>query len=190
MPDTNPVAAKEFGPSTRAPHHRLRGDKADFDVHASLGERSRLSRLRLPGQGRKDPSRSILISTGGTSIAAPELAGFFAQENAYLLYIGAGIGNNCYGSSPCAPLGQPNQAIYYEGFNAPYAAHYPFYDILEGCNSNDVTAANGVGYFCAGTGYDLVTGWGSVNMLHLAWLFNTWAAGDFGGLPFSSRVQS
>jgi hypothetical protein len=121
-----------------------------------------------------------VVSTGGTSIAAPEMAGFFAQENAYLLYIGAGIGNNCYGSSPCAPLGQPNQAIYYEGFNAPYAAHYPFYDIQDGCNSNDVTAAGGLTYYCAGPGYDLVTGWGSVNMLHLAWLFNTWAAGDFG----------
>ena len=122
-----------------------------------------------------------VVSTGGTSIAAPEIAGFFAQENAYLLYIGAVIGNNCYGTSPCAPLGQPNQAIYYEGFNAPYATHYPFYDIQEGCNSNDVTAGLGLTYYCAGAGYDLVTGWGSVNMLHLAWLFNTWAAGDFGG---------
>lgn len=121
-----------------------------------------------------------LVPTGGTSIAAPEMAGFFAQENAYLLYIGAGIGNNCHGSSPCAPLGQPNPAIYYEGFNAPYAAHYPFYDTQDGCNSNDVTAAGGLTFYCAGAGYDLVTGWGSVNMLHLAWLFNTWAAADFG----------
>jgi Pro-kumamolisin, activation domain/Bacterial Ig-like domain (group 3) len=124
-----------------------------------------------------------LGSVGGTSIGAPEMAGFFAQENAYLLYVGAGVGNHCYdGNSPCAPLGQPNQAIYYEGFNSTYAPHYPFYDITSGCNSNDITVHDKLTYYCAGTGYDLVTGWGSVNMLQLAWLFNTWAAYD-GGAP-------
>jgi hypothetical protein len=107
------------------------------------------------------------------------MAGFFAQENAYLIYVGAGIGNHCYGDSPCAPLGQPNQAIYHEGFDAPYAPHYPFYDITSGCNSNDVTLLNNLTFYCAGPGYDLVTGWGSVNMLQLAWLFNWWAAADF-----------
>ena len=120
-----------------------------------------------------------LSTSGGTSIAAPEMAGFFAQENAYLIYVGAGIGNHCYGDSPCAPLGQPNQAIYHEGFDAPYAPHYPFYDITSGCNSNDVTLLNNLTFYCAGPGYDLVTGWGSVNMLQLAWLFNWWAAADF-----------
>lgn len=124
---------------------------------------------------------------GGTSIAGPEMAGFFAQANAYLLYVGAGIGNLCYGDSPCAPLGQPNPAIYYEGLNPSYAAHYPFYDITSGCNSNDITALNDLTYYCAGTGYDLVTGWGSVNMLQLAWLFNTWAAEDF--VPPSVEFQ-
>jgi hypothetical protein len=122
-----------------------------------------------------------LGGVGGTSIGAPEMAGFFAQENAYLLYVGAGIGNHCYdGNSPCAPLGQPNQAIYHEGFNAPYAPHYPFYDITSGCNSNDITSKFSLQFYCAGAGYDLVTGWGSVNMLQLAWLFNWWAAADFG----------
>jgi hypothetical protein len=124
-----------------------------------------------------------LGSVGGTSIGAPEMAGFFAQENAYLLYVGAGVGNHCYdGNSPCAPLGQPHQPIYYEGFNSTYAPHYPFYDITSGCNSNDITVHDKLTYYCAGTGYDLVTGWGSVNMLQLAWLFNTWAAYD-GGAP-------
>jgi hypothetical protein len=124
-----------------------------------------------------------LNGNGGTSIAAPEMAGFFAQENAYLLYVGAGVGNHCYdGNSPCAPLGQPNQAIYFEGFNPTYAPHFPFYDITSGCNSNDITKLNNLAFYCAGTGYDLVTGWGSVNMLQLAWLFNTWAAYD-GGAP-------
>ncbi len=116
---------------------------------------------------------------GGTSIAGPEMAGFFAQENAYLLYIGAVMGADCNGLTPCAPLGQPNQVIYDEGFNA-FAPHYPFYDITMGCNSNDVTIANELSAYCAATGYDLVTGWGSVNMLQLAWLFNTAIADDFG----------
>jgi len=42
---------------------------------------------------------------GGTSIVSPEIAGFFAQENAYLLALGSICGS---GSSPCAPLGNPN----------------------------------------------------------------------------------
>jgi kumamolisin len=121
-----------------------------------------------------------LLDGGGTSIVAPELAGFFAQENAYLLYIGAGIGPRCHGNSQCAPVGQPHQAIYHEGYNRDDAPHFPFYDIFTGCNSNDATARFNLTFYCANGGYDLVTGWGSVNMLQLAWMFNQWAAGDFG----------
>ena len=103
-----------------------------------------------------------LSGNGGTSIVAPELAGFFAQEDSYLLYEGNICGS---GSSACAPFGNANFPLYETGlFGAP---HNPFYDITSGCNSNDV----GPGY-CAGTGYDLVTGWGSANMLQLAWAFN------------------
>jgi hypothetical protein len=109
-----------------------------------------------------------LSGNGGTSIVAPELAGFFAQENAYLLY----LGNICgAGSSPCAPMGDIHYALYYEGLFKG-APHYPFYDITSGCNNNDVTAFYGIGYYCAGPGYDLVTGWGSANMLQLAWTIN------------------
>ena len=39
-----------------------------------------------------------LYPTGGTSIASPEMAGFYAQANAYLLYVGSIVGNTC-GSS-------------------------------------------------------------------------------------------
>lgn len=116
---------------------------------------------------------------GGTSLVAPELAGFFAQENAYLLTLGSICGAN--GQTPCAPMGNANYPLYKEGTSAPYALHYPFYDILSGCNSNDVTAAGGIAYFCAAAGYDRVTGWGSANMLQLAWAINTDLAGDFGG---------
>jgi hypothetical protein len=121
---------------------------------------------------------------GGTSIVAPEMAGFFAQENAYLLYLGAVIGPNCHGG-PCAPLGQPHYALYADA-HAPftYGHHYPFYDITSGCNSNDVTIAKNLTYYCAAQGYDLTTGFGSFNMLHLAWVFNTYVTGDFGAPTF------
>jgi subtilase family serine protease len=110
-----------------------------------------------------------LHGVGGTSIVAPELAGFFAQENAYLLSIGDKCGSK--GTSACAPLGNANYAIYEEGMKKN-AAHDPFYDITAGCNSNDITLKYGLSYDCAGKGYDMVTGWGSANMLQLAWAIN------------------
>jgi len=124
-----------------------------------------------------------LIGVGGTSIVAPELAGFFAQENAYLL----SLGNICgLGSSPCAPMGNANYYLYDEGIYQT-AAHNPFYDITSGCNSNDITATYGLGYYCAGPGYDEVTGWGSANMLQLAWTINWFSAPAIGspGITFA-----
>jgi hypothetical protein len=123
-----------------------------------------------------------LQGSGGTSIVAPELGGFFANENAYLL----ALGNTCLPgtSSACAPMGGIFlDAIYKEGLNPGFAPHHPFYDITSGCNSNDVTIANGLTPFCAGTGFDEVTGWGSVNMLQLAWAVNWDHESDDGG-PF------
>ncbi len=124
-----------------------------------------------------------LSGNGGTSIVAPELAGFFAQEQAYLVYLTTIIGpNSCYGSgtSPCVPMGNANYFLYYFGLNPHYASHYPYYDITSGCNDNDVTSFYNLGYFCAAPGYDKVTGWGSINALQLAWAINTYIAGDFG----------
>lgn len=109
-----------------------------------------------------------LGGNGGTSIVAPELSGFFAQENAYLLSLGSICGN---GSGPCAPMGNVDYFFYAEGINKG-APHNPFYDITKGCNNNNLTGQYGLGYFCAGAGYDLVTGWGSANMLQLAWAVN------------------
>jgi len=114
---------------------------------------------------------------GGTSISTPQVAGFMAQENAYLLSIGVGCGSG-YGSA-CAPMGQADYPMYYEGYNPGYAPHNPYYDITVGCNNNDVTAYYGLGYYCAGTGYDAVTGWGSFNALQLSWAISTYYAGDF-----------
>jgi hypothetical protein len=111
-----------------------------------------------------------LSGNGGTSIVAPELAGFFAQEDSYLLYEGNICGS---GSSACAPFGNANFPLYETGING--APHNPYYDITSGCNSNNI----GTGY-CAGTGDDLVTGWGSANMLQLAWAFNWHLLADDG----------
>jgi hypothetical protein len=120
-----------------------------------------------------------LSGNGGTSIVAPEMAGFFAQANAYLDYV-ATINGGCYGTSQCAPIGNGNWYLYWFGENSTYAPHYPFYDITSGCNNNDVTSFYSLGYYCAGTGYDMVTGWGSINALQLSWAINTYRAGDFG----------
>jgi kumamolisin len=121
-----------------------------------------------------------LSGIGGTSIVAPELAGFFAQEDAYLIYVGDIVGTTCGSGVACAPMGNVNYYLYKEGLDAPYAAHYPFYDITSGCNSNDVTTLDSLAYYCAGTGYDKVTGWGTANMLQLAWAINQYLAGDGG----------
>ncbi len=121
---------------------------------------------------------SLSGDANGTSVSAPELAGFFAQENAYLLSIGSICGG---GSSACAPIGNPNPFVYDEGIRGS-AGHNPFYDITSGCNSNDITVAGNLSYFCAGTGYDEVTGWGSANMMQLAWALN-WEVIPANGIP-------
>jgi hypothetical protein len=123
-----------------------------------------------------------VYAAGGTSVVAPEMAGFYAQSNAYLLYIGSIVGDTCGSSysAPCAPLGTANWYLYSEGYQ-PTAPHYPFYDITTGCNGNDITQQYGLTPFCAGPGYDMVTGWGSANMLQLAWMMNAYLAGDGSG---------
>jgi len=130
-----------------------------------------------------------LGGVGGTSVASPMMAGFFAQANAYLIHLDDVTGNDC-GSThvPCGSVGWANPYLYYFGKNPNYAPHYPFYDITSGCNSNDITAGNNtLTFYCAGSGYDSVTGWGSANMLQLAWAINTYFAGSFAapGVNFS-----
>jgi kumamolisin len=120
-----------------------------------------------------------LGGVGGTSISSPMLAGFFAQAEAYLLYIGSITGNNCGTVHlPCTPIGAANPYLYFFGKNPDYAPHYPFYDITSGCNSNDITTSNSQSFFCSAIGYDSVTGWGTANMLQLSWAINTYFAGD------------
>jgi hypothetical protein len=131
------------------------------------------------GYGQNYYFSGALRGVGGTSISTPQVAGFMAQENAYLLSLGSICGVN-NGTLPCAPMGQADYPIYYEGYTGNYAPHFPFYDILVGCNNNDVTATYSLGYYCAGTGYDAITGWGSFNALQLAWAINWSTAADTG----------
>ena len=119
---------------------------------------------------------------GGTSIAAPEMSGFIAQENAYLLYLKSLIGNTCgsNNNAPCAPVGSVNPDLYWIG-HSQALPHLPFYDITQGCNNNDITDQYHLTYYCAARGYDRVTGWGSVNMFQLAAGINFLLAGDYSG---------
>jgi kumamolisin len=114
-------------------------------------------------------------SSGGTSIVAPELAGFFVQANAYLDRIATETG-----TPSLAPITFATEQIYLFGVNptgVPYP-HNPFYDITAGCNANDITAAYSLTYYCASPGLDQVTGWGSFNALQLAWAYNFYFVGD------------
>jgi hypothetical protein len=163
------------------------GSGGGFSVHwgtpsyqSSLGVGSRaVPDLALNADWYNTPQNIFfggsLSGNGGTSIVAPEMAGFFANENAYLLTLGNICGS---GSSPCAPMGNPDYSLYLAGRG--FAPHNPFYDITSGCNNNNVTAFYGLGYYCAGSGYDEVTGWGSVNMLQLAWAINWFSTPNLG----------
>jgi len=106
---------------------------------------------------------------GGTSIASPQIAGFMAQANSYLYSLG----------SAYTSIGQGGPKIYYFAHNPTYAAHYPYYDMTSGCNNNDITALYSLTAYCAVSGYDRVTGWGSFNALQFSWAMNAWFLGDF-----------
>jgi outer membrane protein assembly factor BamB len=110
----------------------------------------------------------------GTSEVAPELAGIFAQFNAYLLSQGSICGST--GTSPCEPLGLATPIIWHNGIEGTnYSTHYPFYDVTTG-NNDDGT---GTGTYPAKTGYDLATGWGSINALQLYRLFAWYVTPDY-----------
>ena len=76
---------------------------------------------------------------GGTSFAAPMWAGY------------AALANQQAAANDTSALGFINPSIYTMGLSGSYDTN--FHDITSGCNSS----------FCAETGYDLVTGWGSMN---------------------------
>ena len=125
-----------------------------------------------------------LTLVGGTSVAAPAMAGMLAlieQKNGafqgqinYTLYrLAATATNVCDSSQQTNPTAQ-NACVFYDvtsgNNNVPCAGGSP------GCSST-TSGTNGLlnGY-AAGTGYDLVTGLGSVNTANLA---NAWASAAF-----------
>jgi Pro-kumamolisin, activation domain len=122
-------------------------------------------------------------AVGGTSVAAPVFAGFMARVNAYLLSLGNVCGPTF--GAPCAPLGGPNELLWLAGnARATESGRDPFYDITSGCNAG----SGGQGY-CAAPGYDLATGWGSLNALQLAWgLMEVPSHGAPGTIAFSGAT--
>ncbi len=123
--------------------------------------------------GGTNGDTSELYSVWGTSEVAPELAGIWAVEGSYLLSQGSDCGSS--GTGACAPLGDPHGDLYLEAENTDRAPHYPFYDITTG-NNDDGT---GSGTYAAGPGYDLATGWGSLNAFQLARALNWEHIWDF-----------
>ena len=157
-------------------------DRPSYDNQQLCGVARSVPDVSLNADWYNEPQNyyynGALRLNGGTSIAAPEMAGFFAEENAYRASFGSG------------PLGVANYPVWDA---AQYTGtHRPFYDITVGCNGNDI----GQGY-CAGPGYDLVTGWGSADMLMLAWDINYFSTPDDGrpvvslsGPPTSTWIRT
>ncbi len=78
---------------------------------------------------------------GGTSFAAPMWAGYLALVNEQAV------------TNTAETLGFINPSLYTIGLSSGYDSD--FHDVTSGCQES--------GGFCATTGYDLVTGWGSPN---------------------------
>jgi hypothetical protein len=102
----------------------------------------------------------VLYLVGGTSVSSPAFAGIMAIVNQY-----TGMRN-----------GNPNLRLYLLAAQAPSV----FHDVTSGTNAVpcaggspgcSATAPSTIGHmngYSAGTGYDLATGWGSVNASSLA----------------------
>lgn len=91
---------------------------------------------------------SNLYAFGGTSVACPVEAGMVAELDNLLAVNGQG------------PLGYLNPVLYGLG-NKQFSGllqSTPYYDVISGANSN----------YNALAGYDLVTGWGSLNALNFS----------------------
>ena len=96
---------------------------------------------------------------GGTSVAAPTMAGIFTLLNHYLVSTGA---------IAKPGLGNVNPAIY----RLAQTASGIFHDVTDGNNSvpcagGTPNCSNGFVGLAAGPAYDLVTGWGSVDAYNL-----------------------
>jgi subtilase family serine protease len=108
---------------------------------------------------------------GGTSFAAPSFAGILALIEQK---IGARIGN----ANPVIYALANNSAYYVAGSTSAASSKLVFNDVTTGNNNSPCTAgspycnASGSIGYAAGAGYDLATGWGSVNANALV---NSWS---------------
>jgi hypothetical protein len=110
-------------------------------------------------------SNGNAFAVGGTSVSTPVFAGMLAVLNQYLV-------NAKVQSKP--GLGNINPMLYAIGRNRPGV----FHDVTNGDNkvpcvagsTQDCSSSGSFGY-SAGTGYDLATGWGSVDAVKLAAAF-------------------
>jgi MYXO-CTERM domain-containing protein len=104
---------------------------------------------------------------GGTSVASPLAAGFFA---------------NLAGGKGCR-LGDIHATLYSLGAAQQKGGAAPFHDITTGSNTWTDPGGQTIHGFSAVSGYDLVTGWGSVDMTKLA---TAWPSCTAGGGTLSS----
>jgi subtilase family serine protease len=109
-------------------------------------------------------SAGNLNVVGGTSVAAPSLAGIFAL-----------LAQQLGGGTPVR-LGNINPKLYGMG-SSQYSGNV-FHDIISGNNNSicqlgttNCPSGGSIGY-SAGSGYDLATGWGTVDVANLA---NKWS---------------
>lgn len=135
---------------------------ADFDGYLLCSEDGpNGTKVATCTSGFRDATGNLAV-VGGTSVAAPTLAGTLALINQFL------------GNTPPGGLGNINPMLYQFAASTPTA----FNDVTSGNNivpctkgSNGCPASGSYGY-TAGVGYDQVTGLGSVNAFKLAqaWL--------------------
>jgi hypothetical protein len=115
---------------------------------------------------------SLALGYGGTSYAAPRMAGYIALANQQSLENGG------------TTLGFLNPALYSAGLSSSTASYY--HDITVGTNPS--TAGTAVSY-SAVAGYDLVTGWGSPNGTGLLNVLAGNPLPDFALAPIPVTVQ-
>jgi hypothetical protein len=152
----------------------------------------------VPNDGMRDvPDISLLASslrdaysicnasscnglTGGTSAGTPLFAGVVALLNQYLIK---------HGALKVAGLGSINANLYSLATASTNLAAV-FHDITTGdnivpCAAGSPDCAGGTLGYSAGTGYDLATGWGSVDV---GQLFAVWLAKDLSLAPSTTLL--
>ena len=115
-----------------------------------------------------DCSQGYFFTVGGTSASSPAFAGIMALIN----------------QKTNSSWGNPNPILYSLANSANY--NTIFHDITVGNNKVPAADGNMIGYD-AGVGYDLTTGWGSVDVNNLV---NAWVATGTGKSSLSLTVNN